>query len=58
MFDLAMADPDAMDASMLAAAKIAAEIAATERLGAALRRDLKWTKARADRLMAQAAKAA
>lgn len=58
MFDLAMADPDATDASMLVAAKIASEIAATERLSAALRRDLKWTKARADRLVAQAAKAA
>lgn len=58
MFDLAMADPDATEASMLAAAKIAAAIGATERLNAALRRDLKWTKARADRLVAQAAKAA
>lgn len=58
MFDLAMADPDATDTTMLAAAKIAAEIGATERLTGALRRDLKWTKARSDRLVAQAAKAA
>ena len=58
MFDLAMADADATDATMLAAAKIAAEIGATERLTGALRRDLKWTKARSDRLVAQAAKAA
>ncbi|WP_199799102.1 M48 family metalloprotease [Porphyrobacter sp. YT40] len=58
MFDLAMADPDAVDASMLAAAKIAAEIGASAQLTAALRRDLKWTKARADKLVALAAKAA
>jgi len=43
---------------MLAAAKTAAEIGATERLTGALRRDLKWTKARADKLVAQAAKEA
>ena len=58
MFDLAMADRDATDAVMLAAAKTAAEIGATERLTAALRRDLKWTKTRADKLLAAAAKAA
>ncbi|WP_447765509.1 M48 family metalloprotease [Sphingopyxis panaciterrae] len=58
MFDLAMADRDATDAVMLAAAKTAAEIGATERLTAALRRDLKWTKARADKLVAGAARAA
>jgi len=58
MFDLAMADVDAIDTSMLNAAKIAAEIGATEQLTAALRRDLKWTKARSDKLVAQAAKAA
>lgn len=58
MFDLAMADRDATDAVMLAAAKTAAEIGATERLTGALRRDLKWTKARADKLVAEAAKAA
>ncbi len=58
MFDLAMADRDATDVTMLAAAKIAAEIGATERLTAALRRDLKWTKARSTKLVAQAAKAA
>lgn len=58
MFDIAMADRDATDAVMLAAAKTAAEIGATDRLTGALRRDLKWAKARADRLVAQAAKAA
>lgn len=58
MFDVAMADRDATDAVMLAAAKTAAEIGATERLAGALRRDLKWTKARTDKLVAQAAKAA
>lgn len=58
MFDLAMADVDATDVMMLAAAKIAAEIGATERLTAALKRDLKWTKARTDKLVKQAAKAA
>ena len=58
MFDLAMADADATETTMIAAAKIAAEIGATERLTGALRRDLKWTKARSDKLVAQAAKAA
>jgi hypothetical protein len=58
MFDLAMADRDATDHVMLAAARIAAEIGATARLTTALRRDLKWTKARADKLVAKAAKAA
>ena len=58
MFDLAMADPDATDAVMRAAARPAEEIGATDRLTAALRRELKWTKARSDRLVADAAKAA
>jgi hypothetical protein len=58
MFDVAMADRDATDAVMLVAAKTAAEIGATDRLTGALRRDLKWTKARTDKLVAQAAKAA
>lgn len=58
MFDLAMADTDATEVTMLTAAKIAAEIGATERFAGALRRDLKWTKARSDKLVAQAAKAA
>ena len=58
MFDLAMADSDATEVVMLAAAKTAASMGATERLSASLRRDLKWTKARADKLLAQAAKAA
>lgn len=57
-FDIAMADPDATDAVMLAGAKIASEIGASERMTGALRRDLKWTKARSDKLVAQAAKAA
>lgn len=57
MFDLAMADRDATEAVMLAAAKTAAEIGATERLTGALRRDLKWTRARISKLVAQAAKA-
>jgi hypothetical protein len=57
MFDVAMADPDATDAVMLAAAKTAVEIGATERLTGALRRDLKWSKGRSDKLVAQAAKA-
>ena len=57
-FDIAMADPDATDAVMLAGAKIASEIGASERMTGALRRDLKWTKARSDELVAQAAKAA
>lgn len=58
MFDCAMADPDARDTVMLAAAKASTEIGASELLKQALRRDLKWTKAATDRLMAQAAKAA
>jgi len=58
MFDVAMADRDATDTIMLAAAKTSAEIGATDRLTGALRRDLKWTKARADKLVATAAKAA
>jgi Peptidase family M48 len=57
MFDIAMADRDATDAVMLAAAKTAAEIGATERLTSALRRDFKWTKAAADKLVTRAAKA-
>jgi hypothetical protein len=58
MFDLAMADADATETIMLAAAKISAAIGASEQLTAALRRDLKWTKAQADKLVAKAAKAA
>ncbi|MBX7456698.1 M48 family metalloprotease [Qipengyuania sp. 1NDH17] len=58
MFDLAMADSDATDVVMLAAAKTAASMGATERLKASLRRDLKWTKTRTDKLVAQAEKAA
>lgn len=58
MFDIAMSDSDATDEIMRSAAKIAAEIGATERLKLALKRDLKWTKARTDKLLAQAAKAA
>lgn len=58
MFDCAMADPDARDEIMLTAAKTAKSIGAGELFVAALKRDLKWTKAAADRLLAQAAKAA
>ena len=58
MFDLAMADSDAVEATMQVAAKTAAEIGASERLSALLRRDLKWPKARVDKLLAKAAKAA
>lgn len=58
MFDCAMADPDARDTVMQAAAKAAGEIGATEPFKAALRRDLKWNKRDIDRLVAQAAKAA
>jgi hypothetical protein len=58
MFDCAMADPDARDELMLVAAKTAKSIKAGELFVAALKRDLKWTKAAADKLIAQAAKAA
>ncbi|MCP5144972.1 MAG: M48 family metalloprotease [Gammaproteobacteria bacterium] len=58
MFDLAMADTDATDNVMLTAAKVATGIGAAERLAAALRRDLKWTRARAEKLLAQANTAA
>lgn len=57
MFDLALADSDASEATMLVAAKTAAEIGATERLKSSLRRDLKWTKAKTDKLIKQAEKA-
>ncbi len=58
MFDCVMADPDARDELMLVAAKTAKSIGAGELFVAALKRDLKWTKAAADKLIAQAAKAA
>jgi hypothetical protein len=58
MFDCVMADPDARDELMLVAAKTAKSIGAGELFVAALKRDLKWTKAAADKLVAQAAKAA
>jgi hypothetical protein len=55
MFDCAMADPDARDEIMLAAAKVARSIGAEQLLGAALKRDLRWTKTAVDRLIAKAA---
>ena len=58
MFDCAMADPDAKDEIMLVAAKTAKSIGAGDLFVAALKRDLKWTKAAADKLVTQAAKAA
>jgi hypothetical protein len=58
MFDCVMAAPDARDELMLVAAKTAKSIGAGELFVAALKRDLKWTKAAADKLVAQAAKAA
>lgn len=58
MLDCALADPDARDAVLREAAKTARTMGAGVQLGAALRRDLKWTKAAADRLLADAAKAA
>lgn len=58
MFDCAMADPDARETVMLANAKIAKTIGASDLFAAALKRDLKWTKAATDKLFASAAKAA
>ena len=55
MFDCAMADPDTRDEVLLAAAKIARSIGAEQLLGAALKRDLRWTKTAADKLIAKAA---
>lgn len=54
MFDVAMADADATDEVLLAGARLASEFGATERLREALRRDLKWSKARIDKLMKKA----
>jgi len=58
MFDCAMANPDTRDHVMLAAARTAEAIGATDLFKAALKRDLSWTKQKIDRLIAQAAKAA
>lgn len=58
MLDCALADPDARDEVLQAAAKTARSIGAGDQLAAALKRELKWTKAAADRLIAKAAKAA
>jgi hypothetical protein len=58
MFDCAMADADARDEIMLTCAKAAKSIGADELFVAALKRDLKWTKAAADKLLTKAAKAA
>jgi hypothetical protein len=58
MFDCAMADADARDEIMLASAKAARSIGASDLFIAALKRDLKWTKTATDKLLAQAEKAA
>lgn len=58
MFDCAMADLDARDVVLAAAAKTAREIGATDQFKAALKRDLGWTKGQIDRLIANAQKAA
>jgi len=58
MFDCAMADPEARDIIMAAAAKTVREIGAVDQFKAALKRDLSWTKTMIDRLMAKSGKAA
>lgn len=58
MFDCAMADPEVRDEVMLAAAKTARSMGAESLFAAALKRDLKWTKAATDKLISNAAKAA
>lgn len=58
MFDLAMADADLRDEILQVAAARARDMDAAERFAAALKRDLKWTKTAADRLVAKSAKAA
>jgi Peptidase family M48 len=58
MFDCAMADPDARDQVMVAAAKTAKSIGADSNFVSALKRDLKWTKAAAEKLVTQSKKAA
>lgn len=58
MFDCAMADLDISEEIMTLAAKTAQSIGASDRLKAALKRDLKWTKKSTDALFARAAKAA
>lgn len=57
MFDIALADPDARDEILRVAASRARDLGAGEQFAAALKRDLKWTKAAADRLI-KTAKAA
>lgn len=58
MLDCAMADADARDEILAAAAMVARDMGAGDQLAAALKRDLKWTRAAADRLLARAPKAA
>ena len=58
MFDCAMADPDLTDGMMPMVAQVAQAMGAEDRLKAALKRDLKWTKGRIDTLIKRAAKAA
>ena len=50
-FDCAMADPDARDEVLLAAARIARDIGGLEQFRTALKRDLKFTKAASDKLI-------
>lgn len=57
-FDCAMADPDAREEILRAGAGKARAMEAGDQYAAALKRDLKWTKAAADRLVARQAKAA
>lgn len=58
MFDCAMADPDLTDGMMPMVAQVAQAMGAEDRLKAALKRDLKWTRSRIDGLFKRAAKAA
>ena len=57
-FDCAMADPDAREEILRAGAVRARAMDAGPQYAAALKRDLKWTKAAADRLVTKPAKAA
>jgi hypothetical protein len=55
--DLAMADPDSRDAMLTAGARLASSYDGTESFKAALKRDLKFTKAAIDRVFAPLKKA-
>lgn len=56
MLDCAMADPDAMEAILEAAAREVTKFGAEDRFALALTRDLKWTKPRIRSLLAAAGK--